>query len=186
MRNNLITPTFFAAMALLGVFLLPIVVDAKLIPCPCTTTEPCSESGWPLDNVYCSLPPQVLSFTASSYSVAYNGTTNISWTSKYSDSCSITANGLAWRSGLSGTNVTSNPLTQNTDFVIICTDTKIEDTRTLRVNVAPPDPPDFTFVASSGSASNPVQYNDSFLLNSFFPVSIPNIRTYFNTPVNAN
>src|SRR3989344_915725 len=68
-----------------------------------------------------SLVNPTVNITANPTSITSGGTSNISWTSTNATACSVTKAGSAWRTGTTGTNISSGVLTANTTFTATCT-----------------------------------------------------------------
>lgn len=79
--------------------------------CPANTT-------W---NGTCAYPLPTANISASPNPIPYNTSSNISWSSTNATSCSITKAGVAWKTGISGINISSGALTTNTTFTVTCT-----------------------------------------------------------------
>ncbi|MEK7609528.1 MAG: hypothetical protein AAB470_00210 [Patescibacteria group bacterium] len=66
-------------------------------------------------------PNPTVDISANPTSVTSGGSSNISWTSTNATACDVTRAGSPWRTGTSGTNVSSGALTANTTFIATCT-----------------------------------------------------------------
>lgn len=83
-------------------------------------------------NVY--VKPTV-SIGLSPTTIAYNGTSNISWSTNYAGSCSVTKAGAAWQTGVSSAGVSSGALTTNTLFKIDCSSVTGKATNSTQATV---------------------------------------------------
>jgi len=96
-------------------------------------------SGTSWDGTKCAYLLPTADISASPTSVTYGGASNISWSSTSATSCSITKAGAAWKTGTSGTNISSGALYATTTFAIACTGTggTATDSVTVTVGNAP-------------------------------------------------
>src|SRR3989344_4665600 len=86
---------------------------------------------------FCTSSPTV-TITADPTTVAYNGTSNIYWSSNnVVSSCSITKAGVTWKTGTSGINVSSGALISDTTFTATCTGGGKSIAGSVVVNVDP-------------------------------------------------
>lgn len=98
-----------------------------------------SKTNFSMTNISVTLTPApTVTISANPTTVAYNSSSNISWTSTNATSCSVTKAGTAWQTGVSGTNVSSGALTANTTFTATCTGVGGTGTGNVTVSVAAP------------------------------------------------
>ena len=98
-----------------------------------------------------------VTISANPTSVAYDGSSTLTWSSTNATSCSVTKAGVAWQSGTSGTNVSSGALTSNTTFVATCTGpggNSAPASATVTVGAQPP-------IVSIFASPSSVDYNQS-------------------------
>lgn len=96
-------------------------------------------------------PAPALSLSADSTSVAYNGTSVLSWSSSDASSCSASG-GWSGTRGTSGAE-TVGPLTSNTGYTMTCTGSGGSVTRTVALSVQAPPAPGITLSANSTSVA---------------------------------
>jgi hypothetical protein len=103
-------------------------------------------------------PPPTLNFGASATSIAYNGSSTLTWSSTGATSCTATGSWNGAR-GTSGNQALSG-LTSTSTYTLSCTGGGGTVSRDVTITVAPPVTPTLSFSASSTS----VAYNGSSTL----------------------
>ncbi len=153
---------------------------------------------------YTALAASSASISVNPTSVAYDGSSDVTWSSANVSSCSVTKDGVAWSTDTSGNAVSSGDLTADTVFEITCVGTdgaNPTDSATVTVG-APSSNPTATLTAPSdgsvfqandnisisadasdtdGTISSVSFYNGGTLLNT--DTSSPYSYTWSNVPV---
>jgi len=107
--------------------------------CPASQTRTCTNGALSgtYQNVNCIvLIPTIDTFVAVPTRVRSGGSVALSWSTTSAISCAVTRNGVAWKSGTSGTNIPDTISTQ-TIYTIACLTGGAPMTKSITVNVVP-------------------------------------------------
>ncbi|MFA6278841.1 MAG: hypothetical protein WCS97_01140 [Candidatus Paceibacterota bacterium] len=122
--------THVAAANSTGVSVSPSATSAYSITCYSSDDTPSSPS-----NVTVTVTQPNVSISANPMRVPSGSTSKITWTSLEVLSCAVTQNGTAWKNGLSGTDIVSDPITGRTVFTITCQTNGSPVSKSVTVNL---------------------------------------------------
>ena len=97
-------------------------------------------ANFAMTNISLTMVQPTVNISANPTTVTSGSASNITWTSTNATSCDVTRSGTAgvWKTGVSGTNVSSGALTANTTFTATCTGAGGTATASATVNVTAP------------------------------------------------